>query len=695
MNSAFTTWRQRLLLTLLFVIIAMMLLSPLSFNTYIPNLWDMWNHVATIAHAKLALAEGQFLLRVAPTEMNGWRYPQFQFYSPTGYTIAGLIYQWVTPGNPFIAYKLTIIFSLVVGGLYFYRLAFWLVGSQPAALLAAVVYLTSPYYIIVINHVGGFNEAIALGILPAAVFYTIQRYYHPKDNKTLLQVSLIWYLFATIHFITFFYTSLMVALLLLSLTIKNRRHWLNLINVGIAYLFGCVLAMWYLGPIVVLGKYFAITRTMNKEMNIPFLTSLFSPTVNISGGVLHSNGLMNVVSQIHPNLGIPMLFALSVAVYALFSQSIIRRKRSGYWLPYLLMIFFIAFIMVWSPFNFWKQLPQFFTMFQYTWRLLSQVIWIGALLFAWAIVWIFKNQISTRQTILGIILIIVCSSAWLPITERSFLDASNFLKKPELITNPDSYVIDAKKNKHFIQAIDHITLNALMKETLSTNLLNLNSSYTISKDLIYSLPTLYISLSGQMPYHLSFRHQQLAVIVDKTTIKKFELKPGLFHWNIPLNHMKNILKERATLSLKFAIHHTHSNKKSSSELAIPVKKVVLTGFMNPSEILSVEETTKHCKQKNIDTICKINVPANIQLLELPILYYPDMLTISVNGKPVQYQNVFYHKYLLAAISPIPNQMNEIKIRFTGMLWANYFSILGWMLWGLFLIFIFLRTRGQA
>ena len=678
-----TTWRQYFFLTLLFTLIAMMLLSPLSSNLYIPNLWDIWNHVATITHAKLALAEGQFPLRVAPLALNNWRYPQFQFYSPTSYTFAGFIYQWVTPSNPFIAYKITLMAALIFGGLYFYRLAHWLVRFKLAATLAAVVYLTSPYYIIVINHVGGFNEAIALSVLPAVLYYTLQRYYYPRDYRTLLQVGLAWYLLATIHFITFFYTSLMVALLLLFLTIRNPRHWLHLINVGIAYGFGCVLAMWYLGPIFILGKYFAVARSMVDEMFSPFLANLFSPTVNISGGLIYPEGYINVISQLHPNMGLPILFAIGVSFYFVLCKPMFM-KRSSYFSPYLLGIFVIAFIMVWSPFYFWHYLPKFFSMFQYSWRLLSQVIWVGSLLFAWAILLLFKRELTVRMTVLGMLLIIMSSSAWLPITERSFLNAKDFFNKPTLMTNPDSYVIDAKKNRNFIQAMDSMTLDAFITQGSLGNLLKLDVAYPISKRLIDSSPFLSISLEGRFSTKIGNRHERLLVIADKTIIGAYELKPGSLQWTIPLYAMRHLLKNKPSVSLKFVIKNMHASSK------INIEKIVLTNFIKPSEFLPVEQVEKNCKQDGIDTICNIQVSRGIQLLELPILFYPDMQRILLNGKLIPYISVFHQKYLLAGIVPKANQMNEIKIQFTGMLWANYVSGVGWGIWSLFLLFTILR-----
>jgi uncharacterized membrane protein len=134
------------------------------FSNNLPITKDYINHLAAITQAKIALTEGQFPLRVAPLEWAGWRYPFFQFYSPTSYTIAGMLYYWLPISNPFVIYKLTIWLALILGEIYMYRLATWLIQSRAAGILASVVYLCAHYNIFVINFFGAFNEAIALGI---------------------------------------------------------------------------------------------------------------------------------------------------------------------------------------------------------------------------------------------------------------------------------------------------------------------------------------------------------------------------------------------------------------------------------------------------------------------------------------------------------------------------------------------------
>lgn len=152
--SACSEGRGQLLSVALYALVALALLAPMASDTILPGAPDHANHVALIIQAKMGLDEGQFPLRVAPWQHNGWRYPVYQFYSPFPYTIAGLIYKWVTPSNPFAAYKLMIWLSLSLAGFFLYHLALFLTKSRPASLLAGAAYITAPYFLITSTHAG-------------------------------------------------------------------------------------------------------------------------------------------------------------------------------------------------------------------------------------------------------------------------------------------------------------------------------------------------------------------------------------------------------------------------------------------------------------------------------------------------------------------------------------------------------------
>lgn len=689
MKSIFVSWRQNLLLLLLFATIATALLASLASNTYIPQITDIANHIAAIAQAKMALAEGQFPLRVAPLEQEGWRYPFYQFYSTSSYTLAGLISQWLNISNPFIAYKLTIWCALVAGGIYMYRLAFWFVESYPAAILASIAYLTAPYYSIVINHMGGFNEAIALGILPAVLYYTLQRYYHRTTDTFLLQAGLAWYLLATVHLITFFYTSLFVATLLICLTYRNLKHWKNLISAAIAYAFGCFLAMWYLAPIALLAKYFVVARTFDNrtfviDAHAPFLSSLLSPAANIT------NGGADLSSIIHPALGMPMLMAIGICIYAFATKSITAKERPTWLIP-LLILFFVAFVMAWTPINFWQWLPRPFTMIQYSWRLLAQAIWPGALLLAWAISWLFQYKLDARHTVIGILLIILATSDWLPISEHPFVTFSDVIQHPTLVSEPNSYLINTNKYPQFINIIDEISLDpSLNQDPTKQYFLKLHSPNLISRSLFDTAVAPYVSLKGRVPDDKNLNHQQLAALIDGNLIATHELKPGELNWNIPLTRVHKP-KKLFPLALQFEIYNAKKERVINSKLNISIEKIMLGGFLNPTTTLGVDQVKQHCQQQKEETVCKIDVPTSTHLIELPILYYPGLLNISVNGKVVSYKRVLRQDRLIAGIIPEPGKTNIISIEFRGLLWANFVSQLSWGIWLLFALFITLKT----
>ncbi len=81
------------------------------------------------------------------------------------------------------------------------------------------------------------------------------------------------------------------------------------------------------------------------------------------------------------------------------------------------------------------------------------------------------------------------------------------------------------------------------------------------------------------------------------------------------------------------------------------------------------------------------------LLELPILYYPKLLNIVLNGKTVPYQSVLYLDHLITSVAPVSGEMNTITIQFRGLVWANRISLFSWCLWGILLVLlIVLRAK---
>lgn len=677
MKQFYTQYQSLLFSFVLYALIATALLAPVASEQAIPAITDYANHLAYVIEAKMAFAEGQFPLRIAPIELAGWRYPIFQFYSPTTYTLAGLVYNWFTPSNPLLAIKFVLWLSLVLGGLSMQRLAYWLVKSRSAALLAGMVYITAPYYTIIITGLGNLCETLALGIVPAVIYYTLQSYLHYRNNKTIIQTGLAWYLLITIHMITFVYTALFLTILLLLITVKNKHHWKNLLTTGVGIAFGCLLAMWFLAPIVLLNNYFIMAQTFKNAAQFqsfgPFLSTLLFPGHLVFQGALGAN---------HASIGWPILMAVCLCLYACFNKLRLSNVRANYWLSPLLILFFIVFMIVWSPFHFLPWAPSFLLIGQYCWRLLNQLIWIGSLLFAWSVCWLFKDKLDLKHMVIGVLLLIVTASASFPLLYSATfnINVADFIKKPYVTFNADAYTIEFNKHTGFVDSIDTMRLDTLMLN----NTLQMDTSYALPQTLINYAKSPKLILKGTVPTILQ-THTPLKAMLNDTTIATLTLSSGKFHWEIPLTStLLSQFNHKKILNLQFKTNLV-------KPITIAIDELALTGFLQSATTLNVKTVQPLCHQQKTITVCKINVPQQIQLVELPILYYPTLLHITLNGQPVPYKGIVYQNNLIAGIKPIAGKSNLITIQFRGLMWANIVSWVSWISWIGLLIYSLLIT----
>jgi hypothetical protein len=590
METQVSSWKERIFLLVLLSLLAMLILTPLTSNHAVPGAGDYGIHVTLIVQAKEALREGQIFLR--ETFYKGLRYPLFQFYSPTRFTLVGLTYLWLTPASPFLAEKIVQWFFLVIGGIYIYRLAMQFVKSPPAATLAAVLYMTLPYYLIVLNYVGAMSEANALGFFPAVLYYTFQRYLNPTDTKTLLKTALAWYLLITIHLVTFADASFFLGLLLLLMTCRNHQ-WMNLIDVGIAYVFGCLLAFWYLVPIASMHQLFNINDTLLNGNIYTRYKSTLASLFSLTGSIASKSTDMHFLAIFHPNLGLPLVFILFSCTFMLVKKitgrkRILVNKNFDNWFPILFCVFILDFLLVWSPINIWKYLPTSFLIFQYTWRLLAQMMWSGALLFAGVLCWIFKNKMTARHTVIGVILLVLATIPWFPTGARWGY-------------NP---------------------------------LPNLNDYRNYEIDSDYQLD---IHNKGFVPVQLDF------------------------------------------------------NKNNSQHDIVKQVLAQLPKNFNVDGTLLVSDVIKYCDQDKETTVCKLQVPAGIQQVQLPFMFYPDMIDLTINGKPAEIQSAPDDGRLVVLIKSLPDQINVIKIKFVGIPWANLLSQITWGVWGVYFCLIYGRS----
>ncbi len=96
-----------------------------------------------------------------------------------------------------------------------------------------------------------------------------------------------------------------------------------------------------------------------------------------------------------------------------------------------------------------------------------------------------------------------------------------------------------------------------------------------------------------------------------------------------------------------------------------------------SLIMNHELVRLNCKKKHSDLNCRL-LTSTEGLIELPALYYPKLLKITVDGNKMLYSAVKFNNYFLAAIKLKPG-LHNITIRFNGLVWANWISLIAWLI----------------
>lgn len=665
---------------ILYSFIALSLMAPMASSRIIFSISDTPSHVGYIAQARTAIIEGQFPLRIAPLEDNGWRYPGFQFYSQLPYFIGGWFYKLVTPNNPYTAYKLVILMALIIGGFYIYRLSLKLTQSRIAAILAGIAYMSAPYFLNNIHARGAFTEAIAQGILAVVLYYVIECYLTGKKRYLILS-ALSWFCLGITHIITFVFGTLFIGLLALIVILQTRKTdftFARLIPPLQAYGLSWLLGFYFLAPVVIISPYLSIRKQI-KVIN-PFGTNTYTPLANLlsptSLPAEPSETGLAVTYGLHPAVGWILLAAWGVVTYYYyFSPSLpAKLQATRSYMIALLWVFIVALFVTWSPIDFWSLLPRQLWVTQFTFRFLTHVMWSGALLTAYAIVLIFRRRLDRRHLILGILIIVLASRPWLP-APRGNLTVDKLKEEPLF---------------RYSGALDYLYRTPI--ETLygKTDLRLLHPDWIpgystwdtfINHPLILETENRYpkwqenekpiLHLVGEVDINNIADKASLEVQVEGQTLGFMALDQRDLNWQIPLH---NIDLSGEDFGLKFIVHGA---TKDENFLRIRVNKFWLEGLFPQRTVIPVRETEENCSQEGIKTVCNVTVGQDAKIVQLPVLYYKGMQKVWVDGQRMSYFPVYYRDYNLMGLNLEPGTY-KIEVIFHGLAWANWISGLAWV-----------------
>ena len=673
------TWLQQCFLGCLFGLWTLANLAPLASNTVLTAAGEFVFHTAGIVEGKLALKQVQFPIRVLPWQQQGLQQlPYFQFYSPGAYIFGGLVNTVIS--NPYLAYKFSIWIILVIAASYMYLLSLKFTQSRPIAILTGIVYISSPYFLININTHAAYTEVLAQGLIPITLYYSLKTYIEQYSIKFFSITAVLWCTLLMMHLITFLYTTLFTGILFLLSTLFGLSSWKKLIFLGLAFGVGCLLSSWHLMPLIFEAKYLIIHRYVGNPIGSNWLTpiasllsiSAISPIPILREALNPGNNSVPV--PLYPALGWPILIGVGVICYLFSQKQIMRTSKYNILIIPLILLFFIALFVAWSPVNFWQYLPSFLIITQYTYRILTQTMWIGSLLFGYALFQLFHYQMDMRHIAVGLLLLGLASSSWLPTNQGTLVTPKMIRTAPTVGFAQGTYLVDQNhiSNKIFL-GDSELPINDSIP-TLEDHFLDFKKILRIPAEIIKKNPNVILQLKGNLNKKNS-SHDRITLtlkINNQQTSETFI--PGDIEWNIPLNQFNKV--DKTYLTLQFS---PNSFISETNEITLQVKSLHLSNVSPNLKIVPYTELIDKCKQvTGGKTICQVKMDSDKQWLQLPVPYYRNMLDIKVNDQSVTYYPIIYRDLVLAGVQLGPGDYH-IQVKFIGLRWANWLSGITWFL----------------
>jgi hypothetical protein len=345
---------------------------------------DRFQHVSAIIEARDAWREGQVPPRVAPRMGQGRRYPLFQFYGQLPYSAAGALA--LLPGvDAYDAWRVVTFLCVTCAGFYAYRCGLLLTRQTWAAIVTGVVFVAAPYLATDVRARFAYTEAVSFCLLPAVLYYSLRAFVSPRDRSAPVLGGVAWAGVALSHNITYLYASPLLALFFLSMAGGGPRKFAaRMSRVGVCYLVGLLLALWYVVPQLQVLRYIGIA-VMNQGAT-PMGSTTWAPLYALLSPVLTISPTARNTPYLGVQVGWPILAGVVLALFHVARAIESRRRGGGLRTPgpavmvRLLVAFALAFFIVWSPVDFWRYVPSLFYNLQITYRVLMFVVLWGSLL---------------------------------------------------------------------------------------------------------------------------------------------------------------------------------------------------------------------------------------------------------------------------------------------------------------------------
>lgn len=179
-------------------------------------------------------------------------------------------------------------------------------------------------------------------------------------------------------------------------------------------------------------------------------------------------------------------------------------------------------------------------------------------------------------------------------------------------------------------------------------------------------------------------------------------------WRIPLGefYSKNFSSNE---KIKFSVNEKLSSGVEEKLHLTTLAPIFINKFdlvsknISPIPLLSLAKTQSFCLHHKDVTQCKLEIKDQKVAVQLPVLFYPKIQSVFLDGRKVDYQPTFYrniiavkeekldpiHDWLPFMLTTIivPQGNHTIILKENGIDWANEISLLAWSLLGIFILIL--------
>jgi hypothetical protein len=327
----------------------------------------------------------------------------------------------------------------------------------------------------------------------------------------------------------------------------------------------------------------------------------------------------------------------------------------------------VAVFMAWSPVDFWQYLPSLAEIAQIPYRLLAQVDWLGAVLVALAVVALFGKTLDPRHVVVGILLMGALSASYIPTLHSSSVALASVIQNPTEGYGAGAYLYRAT-------APDAYGGEELPLYTADGWLVS-GSRVRIPAQIIAGGSSLHLegSVPGTLPNGMT-----LSLLSNGAPFATRFLGLGAFVWDAPLPTDSGAFTLSVVASDFFVPHAINPASTDTRPLSIQIHAARLIGTQPDWTVAPASESFLSPYTVGSELSGRISVSNQRGIVQLPILYYPSLLDIRVDGRAIPYFPVAGPVTTLAAVK-LPAGEYEVTAAFTGSPVGNAVSVVAFSL----------------